>query len=133
MSENKKRLREFAGIVEKQLAPLKQSEKFREKFEEISIKLCINPIDGRYASIVIIDKGTISFDGIKNSPKENISKKNLKWDGRVMMSTKKFLKLIKGELSTEKIIVNLLSRKIKVRGTKNVLLLLKAFRIRKKM
>ena len=95
----------------------------------VSKKICLNPTDGRYAVMVTIEDGTMSFEGVRNDPKKNLDKKELEWDGRAMMSTKNFLKLLKREMSVEKLILKVLSRKVKVRGVKNVLFLLKVFRL----
>ena len=82
MTEEKKtRLRGFAGIVSKQVEPLNENEKFKHMFKETEEKVLLNAKDGKWAAMLIIDKGKIYIEGIKNEPKENLKKKML--DGMV--------------------------------------------------
>ncbi|KKM85319.1 hypothetical protein LCGC14_1290290 [marine sediment metagenome] len=77
MSEEKKkkRLRGFANIVSKQFEHLNENEKFKEKYRDTELKLLLNAKNGKYAALLVIDKGTIQVEGIKNQPKENLKKK----------------------------------------------------------
>ncbi len=129
MSEEKKtRLHGFAGILSKQVEPLNEMEKFKEKFKDTEVKVLLNAKDGKWAAMLIIDKGKIYVEGIKNDPKENINKKNAGWDGFLQTTTNIFLQLFGGtELSTGKVIKKILTRKIKIRGIKHVLVLLQLF------
>ncbi|MFX0141903.1 MAG: hypothetical protein ACFFDN_50165, partial [Candidatus Hodarchaeota archaeon] len=61
-------------------------------------------------------------------PKENLKKKNAGWDGFLETTTAIFLQLFgSDELSTGKVIKKILARKIKIKGIKHVLVLLKLF------
>ena len=62
--EKKKRLRGLAGIVSKLIEPLHKSEKFKEKFKDTELKVLLNAKDGKYAALLVIDKGTILVEGI---------------------------------------------------------------------
>ena len=79
--EKKKRLRGFAGIVSKQIEPLNDNEKFKEKYKDMQLKVLLNAKDGKYAALLVIDKGTIHVEDFKNNPKENLKKKVLGWNG----------------------------------------------------
>ena len=81
--EKKKKLRGFAGIVSKQVEPLKDNEKFKERFKDTEVKVLLNAKDGKYAALLVIDKGTIYVEGMKNKPKKNLKKEN-RWLGWVI-------------------------------------------------
>jgi hypothetical protein len=121
MSEEKKiRLRGFAGVVAKQVEPLNENEKFKH--------VVLNAKDGKWAALLIIDKGKIHVEGIKNEPKENIKKKNAGWDGLLQTTTPMFMELLGSDkVSMGKVIRKVLTRKIKIKGLKHVLILLKLF------
>jgi len=129
MSEEKKiRLRGFAGIVSKQVEPLNENEKFKQMFKETEEKILLNAKDGKWAAMLIIDKGKIYVEGIKNEPKENLKKKNAGWDGLLSCKTDMFLELLGSEkVSLGKIVRKILTGSIKIRGIKHVLVLLKLF------
>ncbi|MFX1592700.1 MAG: hypothetical protein ACFFCL_08405 [Promethearchaeota archaeon] len=131
MSEEKKtRLRGFAGIVSKQVEPLNENEKFKHVFKDTEVKVLLNAKDGKWAALLIIDKGKIHVDGIKNEPKENIKKKNAGWDGLLQTTTPMFMELLGSEnLSMGKVIRKVLTRKIRIKGLKHVLVLLKLFNL----
>jgi len=127
--KEKKKLRGFAGIVAKQVEPLNEMEKFKEDFAETELKILLNAKDGKWAALLVIDKGKIYVEGIKNQPKENIKKKNAGWDGLLETTTPMFLDLLGSgdEISTGKVVRKILARKIKIRGIKHVLVLLQLF------
>ncbi|MFX1410736.1 MAG: hypothetical protein ACFFA6_10305 [Promethearchaeota archaeon] len=126
--EKKKRPRGFAGTVAKLVDPLNENEKFREKFKDTELKILLNAKDGKYAALLIIDKGMIHVEGIENKPKENIKKKNIGWDGLFQTTTSLFLEILGGdEISMGKIATKWLIGKVKIRGIKNVKILLQLF------
>ena len=128
MAEEKKRLHGFAGIVSKQVEPLNEMEKFKQKFKDTEVKVLLNAKDGKWAALLILDKGKIYVEGIKNNPKENIKKKNAGWDGLLQTTTASFLEILGGgNVSTGKVIRKILTGKIKIRGIKHVLVLLQLF------
>jgi hypothetical protein len=129
MSEEKKtRLHGFAGVVAKQVEPLNENEKFKHIFKDTEEKVLLNAKDGKWAALLIIDKGKMYVEGIKNEPKENIKKKNAGWDGLLQTTTPMFMELLGSEkVSMGKVIRKVLTRKIKIKGIKHVLVLLKLF------
>ena len=129
-NEIKKKLRGLAGVVSKLVEPLNENQKFKEKFSDIEVKVLLNATDGKYAALLVIDKGTIHVEGYKNNPKKNLKKKVIGWDGLLQTTTLIFLKILKRDkISKKKFIGKVLTRKIKIRGIKNVLVLLQLFRI----
>ncbi|MHA1933016.1 MAG: hypothetical protein ACW96X_10770 [Promethearchaeota archaeon] len=129
MSEvKKKRLRGFAGIVSKQIEPLNENEKFKEKFKDTEVKVLLNAKDGKYAALMVIGKGKIFVEGIKNNPKKNMKKKVVGWDGLLQAKISTFLEILETDnISIGKIIGKILTGRIKIRGIKNVLILLPLF------
>ncbi len=127
--EKKKRLKGFAGVVSKQIEPLNSIEKFKEDFKDRSVKLLLNATDGKDAAMIVIDKGHIYVEGIKNTPKENIKKKNAGWDGRIQAKTDAFVNLLTSEdLSFGSVLGQILTFKIRIKGLKKALTLLELFK-----
>ena len=126
--EKKKKLKGFAGVVAKQVEPLNSIEKFKEDFKDTELKILLNAKDGKYAALLVIDKGSVYIEGIENKPKENIKKKVVGWDGLLQAKTQIFVDLLGGEdISMGSIVGKILTGKIKIRGIKKVLVLLKLF------
>ncbi|MFX0042369.1 MAG: hypothetical protein ACFE8L_05620 [Candidatus Hodarchaeota archaeon] len=126
--EKKKKPRGFAGTVAKLVDPLNENEKFKEKFKDTELKILLNAKDGKYAALLVIDKGTIYVEGIENKPKENLKKEVIGWDGLFETSTPLFLEILGGDkVSMGKIIRKVIIGKIKIRGRKNVMVLLQLF------
>ncbi len=129
-NEIKKKLRGLAGVISKLVEPLSEDQKFKETFSDIEVKVLLNATDGEYAALIVIDKGTIHVEGYKNNPKKNLKKKVIGWDGLLQTTTPIFIKFLRSnEISIKKFIGKVLTRKIKIRGIKNVLMLRKVFRI----
>ncbi|MHA1660313.1 MAG: hypothetical protein ACTSUT_14470 [Promethearchaeota archaeon] len=125
--EKKKKARGFAGVIAKNLEPLNSNEKFKEKYKDTKLKLLLNAKDGRWAALIIIDNGILNIEGVKNSPKENISKKALGWEGLLETSTPLFLDIASGKLSTGGMLIKIITRKIKIKGMKKVAVLSELF------
>ena len=129
--EKKKRLRGLAGIVSKLIEPLHKSEKFMEKFKDTELKVLLNAKDGKYAALLVIDKGTILVEGIKNNPKKNLKKKVVGWDGLLQTKTAIFVEILQSNdrISVRKVVGKILTGRIKIRGIKHVLALLQLFKL----
>ncbi|MHA1726206.1 MAG: hypothetical protein ACTSYC_07050 [Promethearchaeota archaeon] len=121
MEEKKRKLRGFAGIIAKNLEPLNNIEKFKEKYKDADLKILLNATDGKYAALIKVKNGTVEIEGIKNDDKENLKKEVLGWDGKLETTTELFLKLASGELSSMKMLLKLITRKIKIKGSKYVM------------
>jgi hypothetical protein len=78
--------------------------------------------------LLVIEKGKVFVESIENNPKENIKKKNAGWDGLLQTKTEVFVDLLGGgDISMGSIIWKILTFRIKIKGIKNVLTLLKLF------
>lgn len=130
MTEEKKiRLKGFAGVVSKQIEPLKSIDKFKEDFRDRTVKILLNATDGKNAALIVIDKGTIHVEEVENKTKENIKKKNAGWDGRIQAKTNDFVELLTSEnLSVGSVVGKVLTYKIRIRGLFKALTLLKLFK-----
>ncbi|MFX0007593.1 MAG: hypothetical protein ACFFAV_12800 [Candidatus Hermodarchaeota archaeon] len=116
--------------MSKQVEPLNENEKFKHMFKDSEEKVLLNAKDGKWAALLIIDKGEIYVEGVKNQPKENIKKKNVGWNGLLQTTTPMFMELLGSEkVSMGKVIGKILTGKIKIRGIKHVLVLLKLFEL----
>ena len=125
-----KKLKGFAKIVAKQVEPLNENEKFKEKFKDTNLKILLNAKDGKYAALLVIDKGKIYVEGMENKPKSNIKKENAGWDGLFQTTTPIFLEILGGDnVSRGKIIRKVVTGKIKIRGLKNVMVLMQLFEL----
>ena len=117
VKETKNRLRGLPGIVAKQVEPLNSMEKFKEQFKDTEVKILLNAKDGKWAALLVIDKGKIYVEGIKNEPKENLKKKNAGWDGLLEATTQMFIDLLTGDSVTAGFVVKkILAHKMKIRG-----------------
>ena len=85
--------------------------------------ILFNAVDGRYAALLKIDNGNVVVEGLKNKDKKKLKKKNLGWQGKLETTTNLFLKIATSELSTISIIKKIITRKIKIRGIRKVLIL----------
>ena len=120
-SEKKKKLKGFAGVIAKNLEPLNSNEKFKEKYKDADTKILLNTKDGPVACLITIKNGTIDFEAIENTPKENISKKAVGWDGFLSTTTPLFMDLAAGKISTGGMITKMLTGKIKIKNSKIVM------------
>jgi len=126
--EKKKRIKGFAKVVAKEVEVLNTIEQFKEDYKDSELKILLNPKDGKYAALLVIDKGKIYVESIENNPKENIKKKNVGWDGLLGAKMQFFVDLLGGgDISMGSIIWKILTFRIKIKGIKNVLTLLKLF------
>lgn len=130
IEEKKQKLHGFAGIVAKQVEPLNENQEFKSRFKDKEVKVLLNAKDGKWAALLVIDKGTIHIEGIKNEPKKNIKKKVAGWDGLISCNTETFLELLTSDnISMGKVVRKVISGKIKLRGIKHVLVLLQLFEL----
>ncbi|TFG24181.1 MAG: hypothetical protein EU529_05175 [Promethearchaeota archaeon] len=131
MSETKlkksKRLRGFAATLGNRLELVKEMDEFKEFSKDISIKLLMNPLDGKYAALITIDKGTLNIEGIRNDDPSNLKKKKLGWNGKMAMKLQLFLELASGKISQGKLLGMVAIGKIKVRGLVYFVILQKLF------
>ena len=126
--EKKKRLKGFAKVVAKEVEVLNTIEQFKEDFKDSELKILLNAKDGKYAALLVIEKGKVFVESFENNPKENIKKKNVGYDGFLGAKMQLFVELLcGGDISMGSIIWKILTFRIKIKGIKNVLTLLKLF------
>lgn len=117
--ENLKRKKGFAGIVWKLVEPLNSMDKFKEQFADTTVSVLINPKDQKSAALIKIDKGTIDVEDIKND-KETL--KTVKRDALFEAPLVLFIKIFDEGLSIGKLLKKWITRKIKLRGLKNLVI-----------
>ncbi|MFX1277055.1 MAG: hypothetical protein ACFFAT_18675 [Promethearchaeota archaeon] len=110
------KLRGFAFTLGKRLELVKESEEFKEFTKNLSIKLLLNPSDGKYAALITIDRGTLNIEGIRNDDSSNLEQKKLGWNGKMTTKLQIFMELAAGMISQNKLLLMVATRKIKVRG-----------------
>ncbi|MHA1461045.1 MAG: hypothetical protein ACTSO8_06145, partial [Promethearchaeota archaeon] len=85
--------------------------------------------DGKNAALIVIDKGTVYVEEVKNGSKKDVKKKNAGWDGRLQAKTNDFVNLLTSEdLSFGSVLGQILTFKLRIRGLRKVLILLELFK-----
>lgn len=107
---------EFVKSIKKNYELLNNSEDFNEQFKDSTFKILLNPKDGQYAALISVDNGKVSVHGMKNAPKENISKEIVGWDGFMQTTRQTFKEIGDGTLSAKDIRKKFITRKIKGKG-----------------
>ena len=126
-----KRARGFAGIIANVLEPLNENPHFKEKFKKTKKKFLINASNLNYAALIIVDNGHLLVESIVNKPKSNLKKKVSGWDGFISMDSQIFLALAMDRISKMKIGQKWLTGKVKMKGLRKLITLLKMFEILK--
>ena len=125
----KKKIRGLGGIVAKQMEPLETNEIFIKKYGTLKMKVLLNAVDSKYAAVVSFDEGKIDIEGIKNTDKKALKKKVLGWNAKLATKTEIFLNLAMGKVGLGKIGRYVITRKLKIKGVKNLLKLMDMFAI----
>ena len=125
----KKKIRGLGGIVAKQMDPLESNEIFQKKYGNLKMKVLLNAVDSKYAAVVSFNEGKIEIDGIKNTDKNALKKKVLGWNAKLATKTEIFLNLAMGKIGLGKIGLYVITRKMKLKGVKNLLKLMDMFAI----
>lgn len=125
--ENKK-IRGFAVLINSILLPLNENRKFKEKFGKVNVKILLNALNLNYAAIIIVKKGIVRVESIPNKPKENLKKRNVGWNAYLEMDSQTFLAIAMNRLSLIGVAKKWLTREIKMRGIRKLIVLLKIFR-----
>lgn len=129
IKEENNRIRGFGGLINSVLVPLNENKKFQEKFREIDAKILLNASNLNYAALIIIDHGSVKVKSIPNKPKTNLKKKKIGWNAFLEMDTQTFLAIAMRRISMLGVAKMWLTRKIKMRGIRTLLLLLKMFNL----
>ena len=78
--------------------------------------MLLNPTDQKFAALISVEKGTLTVEGIRNDDKKALKKKTLGWNGRMATNLQTFMKLAAGQVGLGKLLIKILTRKVKVRG-----------------
>ena len=122
-----KKERGFAGLIEAVLLPLNDSKKFKQKFGSTKVKVLLNAVNLDHAALIILENGTLRVEGVQNKPKENIKKKVVGWNALLEMDSQTFFAIAMNRLSMAGVLKYWLGRKIKMKGIRKLLILLKVF------
>ena len=128
MNEKEEKLRGFANIINSVLGPLNENVKFQEKFKNIDAKILLNASNLNFAALMMIDHGSLNVKSIPNIPKSNLKKKEIGWDAFLEMDSQTFLGLAINQTTKLGVAKMWVTRKIKIRGIRTLLLLLKVFK-----
>ncbi|MFW9898783.1 MAG: hypothetical protein ACFFDO_05930 [Candidatus Thorarchaeota archaeon] len=94
MSEEKPirlKLRGFARTIGKSIDSVKDTEECKFLIKGVRTRVLFNCLDGKWAALVTIKDGNITVEGIKNTPKKNLSRKKLYWWGYFEAKLEDFL------------------------------------------
>lgn len=127
--ENEKRVRGFAGLIEKVLMPLNENEEFQEKFKDVQRKYVLNASNLKFAAIITINNGSLWVESVPNDSPANLSKENLGWDGYLEMDSQTFLRVAMDRISLIGVGLKWITGKIKLKGLLKLIMLLKIFKL----
>ena len=128
INKDENSIRGFAALINSILLPLNENKKFQEKFKSTGAKILLNATNLKYAALIIIDHGAVKIRSIPNKPKTNLNKKKVGWNAFLEMDTQTFLAIAMSRLSMLGVAQMWLKRKIRMRGIRKLLLLLKMFK-----
>ena len=126
-----KNARGFAGLIANVMEHLNDNQNFKEKFRKTQKKFLINASNLNYAALITIDNGRLSVKSIANKPKNNLKKKVTGWDGFISMDSQIFLALAMDRISKIKVALKWLTGKVRMKGLRKLITLLKIFEILK--
>ena len=125
----KEKIKGFAILINSVLSPLNENSKFQEKFKNTKAKILLNAPNLKFAALIVIDHGSVNVKSILNKPKANLKKKKIGWNAYLESDTQYFLTLATNQISKLGVVKMWVTRKIKIRGIRTLLLLLKVFKI----
>jgi patatin-like phospholipase/acyl hydrolase len=124
-----KKVRGFAGIIDNALSPLNSNQIFQERFRTTELKIVLNAKNANYAALIIVDRGILRIESIKNKPPENLKKKEIGWDALLEMDTQTFLAIAMNRISMLGVAIKWITGKIRMKGIRKLLNLLKIFKL----
>ena len=124
-----KKVRGFAGLLENIFEPLNDNDKFKEMFVNTHLKILINAPNVNYAALISIDGGEIRVKSIPNKPRDNLEKAIIGWNAYLEMDTSIFLAFAMKRLSLIGMAKKIITRKVKLRGFRKLLGLMKIMKI----
>ena len=112
----------FASLMHNQFVrPLKDSEKFKERYKDVNLQLFFNITDATHSAVLILKNGTIDIKGIAQVDKSELKKARNQCDAKIETDMKTFISM--NGLSTLKTIGKIFSGKLKIKGGKHLKLL----------
>ncbi|MHA1369506.1 MAG: hypothetical protein ACTSWN_00695 [Promethearchaeota archaeon] len=124
--KKKKRPRGFAGMIWGQVKLLNESDYFKEKYGQDNLSFLLVATDQRYAAHIIVKDGVVSVDGIPNT-KEDL--KQVKPSASMRCKFDDFFAIAAGKVKTAGLLAWLITRRLKIKGIKKLMRLLKYFKI----
>jgi len=121
-------IRGFAVLINSILTPLNENKRFQNKFQNVSTRILLNASNLKYAALIVINHGFVRVESIPNKPKGNLKKRKVGWDAFLEMDTQTFLDIAMNRLSLLRVAKKWLTGKVKMRGIRKLLNLLKMFR-----
>ncbi|MCK4369977.1 MAG: hypothetical protein KAW03_02830 [Candidatus Lokiarchaeota archaeon] len=121
-------IRGFAVLINSILTPLNENKRFQNKFQNVSTNILLNASNLKYAALIVINHGFVRVESIPNKPKGNLKKRKVGWDAFLEMDTQTFLDIAMNRLSLLRVAKKWLTGKVKMRGIRKLLNLLKMFR-----
>ena len=123
MNENQdENLVGFASLMHNQFVrPLKDSEKFKERYKDVNLQLFFNITDATHSAVLILKDGTIDIKGIANTDKNELEKAGTQCDAKIETDMKTFASM--DDMSTFKTLGKIFSGKLKIKGGKQLKLL----------
>ena len=106
----------YAGIISNILFPLNENQRFQRHFRHKNLKFLLNCPDWIFAALVIIEKGTVRVEGIKNTPEENIHRNVLRWDTYFEMDILLYSAVLTRRISLIKVAKAWLKGEIRLKG-----------------
>jgi hypothetical protein len=129
IKEEKEKIRGFAVLINSVLTPLNENHKFQERFKNKTAKILLNASNLNYAALISLDQGKLNVKSIANKPISNLKKKKIGWNAFLQMDTQIFLALAMNRISMLGVAKLWITRKIKIKGIRTLLLLLKMLKI----
>ena len=118
----------YAGVVSNILLPLNGNEKFKRLFKHKKLKILLNCPFWIHAALVIIEKGTIRVNGIKNKPIDRIDKDLLGWNVYFETNIVLYSAILAKRKSLTEVAKKWLKGEIKLRGIIYIIDLIRLFK-----
>ncbi|MFX0099596.1 MAG: hypothetical protein ACFFCS_08445 [Candidatus Hodarchaeota archaeon] len=120
--------RGFANVIEQQLMPLNSNSAFKDKYKDLkATKFLLNPENAKFAALITVDRGIITVKSVENKPVQNLSKKQLGWNGFISANTQVFLSFALGKMSILQLLGKIITGDVKVKGITKLLMMKKMF------
>jgi hypothetical protein len=125
LNNDQEKIRGFAILINSVLSPLNENPKFQEQFGNKNAKILLNASNLNYAALIVIDHGCVNVKSVLNKPRSNLMKEKIGWNAFLEMETQTFLALAMNRISMLGVAKLWVTRKIKIKGIRTLLILLK--------